>query len=46
MPVQAEAHAIFHASNVISRGRAIRLPVRISSRLFKEVVTITKSGKR
>ena len=36
--------AVDQAAKVTSRGSDIKEPVRISSRLFSEVVIITKSG--
>ena len=45
-PVQAESHALIQAAKVTSLGSAIRLPVRISSRLFSDVETITNNGSR
>jgi len=46
MPEQALDQAVLQASKVTLSGNAIRLPVRISSRLFSDVVIITKSGMR
>jgi hypothetical protein len=46
MPVHAEDQAVPQASKVIFLGNATKLPVLISSRLFKEVVIITNNGRR
>ena len=46
VPAQAVDQASAHGAKVISRGRASRLPVRISSKDFSDVVSMTNSGIR
>jgi hypothetical protein len=45
-PVQAVPQAFAHAAKVTSLGKAMRLPLRISSSDFSDVTTITNSGSR
>ena len=46
IPVHAVDHAVPQASKVIFLGKAIKLPVLISSKLFNEVVIITNKGSK
>jgi len=45
-PVQALDQALIQASNEICSGSAMRLPPRMSSSVFSDVVSITNSGIR
>jgi hypothetical protein len=46
IPVHAEDQAVPHASKVIFLGKETKLPVLISSKLFKDVVIMTNNGRR
>lgn len=41
MPTQAELQALIQGSKVISAGRLIMPPRRMSSRVFTDVITMT-----
>tara|TARA_A200000113_G_scaffold142368_1_gene127936 strand:- start:372 stop:602 length:231 start_codon:yes stop_codon:yes gene_type:complete len=46
IPVQAEDQAVPQASKVTFLGKDTKLPVLISSKLFRDVVIITNKGRR